>query len=565
MSKRAGLVLFLAMAACFFLLNLSAHKGYFQDDDLDTMGWTPFVPYSEYLTTLISPRVHPANFRPVAHFYYRAMAPFHLDFAKYILALQCFHLFNVWLLWKLMRKIGIGAVASSVGAFFYAFHPALLDVTWKPMYIFDLLCTTFCLSSLLLYAYDRWILSLIAFWLAYKSKELAIALPAVLAAYEILIGRKRWKRLLPFFAVSLSFGLQGLLLSRSHDNDYTFRFSLDALKKTMPFYSSKVFFVPYAGLILLALPFIARDRRLWFGISAMCLLVAPLLFLPGRLFAVYWCLPLTGVAIALAALAANETPHPGYAAAVALFLLIWIPWDFICLRRARRATLALENGNRAYVAELQKFAGAAPHTNTFVWDGLPPGFQPHGVTGAISCVFRAIGQKVQYIDDPHSKELLENGATLLKWTPAARRLRILTGPAVPGEFSYLNMDEDTDKSQLNSGWYDLEAGSFRWIQPQATATLRRPDTARQFELVANVTGEQVRGKRIELDVLLDGEAIGHHTFTHAGWETLRWDLKPGPAARHAKVEFRVTPPYHASNGDPRVFGVTVMSFGFLPK
>src|SRR6266851_9852171 len=111
MSKRAGLVMFLGMTACFFLVNRSAHKGYFQDDDLDTMGWTPFVPYSEYLATLISPRVHPANFRPVAHFYYRAMAPFHLDFAKYILALQFFHLFNVWLLWKLMRKIGIGAVA----------------------------------------------------------------------------------------------------------------------------------------------------------------------------------------------------------------------------------------------------------------------------------------------------------------------------------------------------------------------------------------------------------------------------------------------------------------------
>jgi len=254
---------------------------------------------------------------------------------------------------------------------------------------------------------------------------------------------------------------------------------------------------------------------------------------------------------------------------MALFLLIWVPWDFICLRKERRKTLALENGYRAYVSELQKFAVSAPDTNTFVWDGLPAGFHPHGVTGAISCVFRTIGQKVQYIDDPHSKELLQGGATLLKWSPAAGKLRITTRPAAPGTFSYLTMDEDTPKSQLGSGWYDLEAGGFRWTQPMATATLRRPPNAREFEVVARVAEEQVRGKRTELEARLDGESIGHHTFTRAEWETLRWPLPIASAGSEAgdnvQVEFRVTPPYHASNGDRRVFGITVMSLGFLPR
>jgi hypothetical protein len=52
---------------------------------------------------------------------------------------------------------------------FFVFSAAAFDAYWKPMYVFDLLCTTFSLASILFYAYRRWILSFIAFWLAYKS------------------------------------------------------------------------------------------------------------------------------------------------------------------------------------------------------------------------------------------------------------------------------------------------------------------------------------------------------------------------------------------------------------
>ena len=54
-------------------------------------------------------------------------------------------------------------------------------------------------------------------------------LPAVLACYEWWLGERRWKRLVPFLLVSLSFGLQGLLLNPSQDHDYAFRFGLPAL------------------------------------------------------------------------------------------------------------------------------------------------------------------------------------------------------------------------------------------------------------------------------------------------------------------------------------------------
>ena len=159
---------------------------------------------------------------------------------------------------------------------------ALFDDFWKPMYVFDVLCATFCLLSLWCYASERWVLSFAAFWLAYKSKELAVMLPAVLLAFEIWFGKRRWKPLVPFFLASLSFGVQGMLGNPNRDNDYTFRFTAAALAKTSVFYAGRIFLIPYLGFVTPAFALLARNRRTWFGLAAMGLFLFPMLFLPGR-------------------------------------------------------------------------------------------------------------------------------------------------------------------------------------------------------------------------------------------------------------------------------------------
>src|SRR5215469_6286753 len=181
MLDRQSLVLFLVLAILFLILNSAAYKSYFQDDDLDTMGWAPFVGTSEFLRALVSPQFSRSNFRPAAHYYYHVMtAWFPLDFPKFIIPLQVIFLLNVWMLWMIARKLDLGTMPIFIGVVFYMFHVALLDAVWKPMYVFDLLCTAFCLLSVLLWLQDRWFLSFVAFWLAYKSKELATMLPLVL-------------------------------------------------------------------------------------------------------------------------------------------------------------------------------------------------------------------------------------------------------------------------------------------------------------------------------------------------------------------------------------------------
>src|SRR5256885_16336283 len=147
------------------------------------------------------------------------------------------HILNVWRVWLRARRLGLPPLAASLGTLFFAFDMAVFDVYWKPMYVFDLFCATLCLASILLYTQRRYVLSFIAFWLAYKSKELAVMLPAALACYEFwLAEKKNWMPLLPFFAVSLSFGLQGTLFNAAPDTDYTFRFTPAAFWTCVSFY-----------------------------------------------------------------------------------------------------------------------------------------------------------------------------------------------------------------------------------------------------------------------------------------------------------------------------------------
>src|SRR5207253_2893269 len=131
------------------------------------------------------------------------------------------------------------------------------------------------------------------------------------------------------------------------------------------------------------------------GLAAMFLFLFPLLLLPGRLYSVYWYLPLTGLAIALATIADGR-----YRIVIAVLFLIWILWDFRHFREQRRAAQRMEWQYRTYVTSLQNYARSAPGQRLFVWDNVPEGFHHWGVGGAVSCVFRAQAVQVYQIDAP---------------------------------------------------------------------------------------------------------------------------------------------------------------------
>ena len=561
MNRWAGLALVVLMATLFLVANRGAYQGYFQDDELDNISWTPYVPLSEFAKTLVTPRYLNQNFRPVGHSYFHFMGGhFDLDFPKYLVPIHLLHFLNVCLIWFLLRGVGASPLAACAGSLFFAFHMAVFDVYWKPMYVFDVLCATFCLLSILLYTRGRLVWSFVAFWLAYKSKELAVMLPAVLASYEFWLGRKRWKPLVPFFLVSLSFGMQGLLFNPNRDNDYTFRFTPAALAVTSTFYAAKLFLIPYAGFAFLAIPFLTRDRRAWFGLTALLLFFFPLAFLPGRLFGAYCYLPLTGAAVALAFLFERR---PWFLAAA--FFLLWIPWNYVNLRQDRKQALAIAAENRRYVTALGDFARNTPDIHTFVYDGRPPALNVWGIRGALQHFYRRFDLRLASIDDPDGQAALHDPSlAVLSWDQPRSQLQIVARHPGTPDVSFIQMDRATPLWQLESGWYALE-NRFRWTQPVATARLLRPAGPAQFALTVNIGPDMIRDiGRTEVSVLLNGQLLGRHEFVRNGWQTVRWDVAPGTSGA-AEVELRIQPPYHPSNQDPRPLGVAVGSFGFSAK
>jgi hypothetical protein len=546
MTKRAGAALFLAMAALFLAANWDAYKSYFQDDDLVNMGWSGDVPVSYYAKAILSPRLLLENFRPAAQIYFRETSLLvGLDFPKYLPILHLAHLLNVWLVWTIARGLGSGPLAASLGTLFFALHAAAFDIYWKPMYVFDLLCGTFCLLSIFLYTRRRYVLSFCAFWLGYKSKELAVMLPMVLACYEFWFVQDRsWKRLLPFFAVSLSFGLQGLLLNPNHDNDYTFSFTPAAVLRTLHFYSSEIFLIPYAGLALAALPLLVRDRRVWLGAAALSLFFVPLLFLPGRLNPAYCYLPLAGLAL----MAAGAASVPRLTPVVALACAAWIPWNLAHFETKRREALAASDEYRAYVSALADFHRQSRSTGIFVWDGLPEGFHIWGTGGALRFLYGHPNRELLPISDKGAESALDRkDSALLKWIPESRSLLI-----VPG---------GKREPHLDAGWYDPE-GAYRWIGPHAGGSLWRPDGARDFELVASLTPEQIGATGpIRISIALDGRQMGSRELATKGVQTVRWPAPPADA-RRVTLDIDVTPEYRPLNGDRRLLGVAVVAFGF---
>lgn len=378
-----------AVVAAFILLNRGAYDGFFTDDEFDNLSWGPGYPLARYFTVLASPFFATDNFRPVGHLYFKIMGRlFGLDFPPYITPIFGFHLLNGALIYAILRRLKVGEWQALAGAAFFLLSAGAFDAYWKPMYVFDLFCTTFCLLSVLLYAHGRTVLAFVAYLLAYRSKELAVMLPAALLLYEYWLGGRRFLKLVPFLAASVSFGAQGILLNpnKNLNNAYTFHFTPEALGSTIPFYAARILLVPFSGIALFALA-ATRDRRVWFGLAGMAILTVTLLFLPGREFIAYAYLPIAFAAIAIASAFANVRP-----AWMWVLLALWMPWNYRELRHEKRAKLAADDEAYTFVAHIMRWAVKHPEVDTLIYDGVPVNFHHWGVTAAWNIAHHRTGE-----------------------------------------------------------------------------------------------------------------------------------------------------------------------------
>ena len=554
MTKRIGIVA--ALALLFIVANRGAYRSFFFGDDLDNLAWTRSVPAERFVKALASPVYTANNFRPTGHGLYQVWhRAFGLQFPRYAATIQLLHLLNAFLLFWLLRRVGAGEWQAAVAAVMWVFHMALFGAFWRPMYVFDVLCGLFVLLSLLAWTGQRWVLSFICFWLAMKSKEHAVLLPAVLLLYEWTIGQRRWKPLLPFLAASIGVGVQGLFANRAAGADYKLVFQPSSVVSTAWAYTKNFWFVAPFFVVCAR----REDKGIWWGLGWLALLLAPMLILPGRINPVYLYVPLMGLAAALGMLMTTY----GKPAWVAGFTVAWLALNFAWMRELRRAELTYAGSNRAYFEQLSQAGPSLAEPELYIYDGYPEGLQWWGISGAVRLI---TGKAEARMAPVQAEDLLAQteGKQVMQlfWEPVQRRLTTHVRSASRPELARLDMKDYVPFWQLEEGWYKQESG-YRWIKPHALVALQRPAGATRFELRVNIgPGHIAAVKPIRVSVRLDGEVLGEAVFDKQGWQTVGWTLAPKPAARvHAVLD--VTPPFHPGPSDPRALGVAVGSIGYL--
>ncbi len=551
---RAPLFL-LVLASLFLVANRGAYFSFFEDDDMEALGFASKAPPLGFARETFSIHFGELNTRSAGYFFYQALSRLAgVRFGPFVAALHAIHLAGVFCIWLLLRKLAFTPFAAGAGTLFYTFHAATFDAYWRPMYVYDVMCGVFCLLSLLCYAHRRWVLSFLFFWLGIRSKELAIMLPAVLLCYEFLIGDRRWKRLVPFLACSLYFGLIGAVLS-PHAATETYRFSVAPAEiwRTVSFYSSQILAAPWLGLAIPAAALFWEDRRYRLGAAAVCLLIFPMLFFPGRVASVYLYSALAGGAIGMAAVA-SRLPTP----VVVGFFLLWLPLNYQQLRVKRHALLAATDVCREYFQTIQRFPGALPPNSVFYYDDTPEHMRPWGIRAALELVYRS-DVDLRPSDSPLAPDA--RPAALLSWEPLHRRFSTLVSGPGARPFPYLQMKRLMPIWQLTDGWLPLD-GSARWTRSRVRVRLWRPAEARYLELIASAPPDTLKENgRVSIRVTTNGMELGRHDYTRPGSETVRWKLAPAPA-RVVDLEWTVDPPTGGEAGDQ--LGVAVIAVGFLP-
>jgi hypothetical protein len=538
--------------------NRGAYRGYFSDDDLDNLSQGRDAELSYYGKMLLNPKFGgDTNFRPAAALYYHWMPrAFSLRFGPYVATIHALHLLNVLLMWLVARSLRTSRMGACAAALLFAFHMGVFQVYWQPMYVFDLVCGTFTLLTILAYVHRQIVLGVILFWLALKSKEVVILLPLVLAAYEFYLGERKWKRLIPFAVITLAVGMEALIFNAHRDNAYSLRLTPSAVWTTAQFYAPKVTLLPTwlalaASMAMIAVGLSVNDRRARFGIVTFLAMLAPSLLLPGRLFGAYIYVALIGLAIAISAV-----KRPAW---LMIFFVLWIPWNYRQMRMDRKAELALADERRAWVTSVAGFVRGHPEPTTFVYDGVPAGMAPHGFAGALRALHPAgTPITVVWADATEARAALTSpDVVIVSWDyPKTTILpRVADAP-------YVLSQHIAPLWQLGDGWIE-DGNTFRWIAPHATARLATLPGATQFQLKVIVAPAYIHalGEGF-IQVSLNHEHIGTATMQHAGPITYHFSVSAG-LKDPVEVEFDVSPPLKDPNGSTMLYGAGIAAFGFV--
>ena len=295
----------------FFVFRLYGFA-YFWVDDFNVLHWIQEWSFLDGVLKILSPSAE--HFRPVGVLVYDvAFNLFDLDSRLYHWLAWTIHSLNVALVYVVLKRMTGSRSGAAVGALWFACTPVFNDIFFTFGTIFDLTALPLFLVGMLLWQWERRSLALVfavsaVFVLAIKSKEMAITLPAVLLAQDLLLRRPLlWKEtaavLVPGGA-GLWFGLQKLLQMQETNPGDPYYMDLRGIVmgRGFSFYFDSLFDLGLRwqvwsiAFVAVLLVFLVLRRRLaaFFQIYVFVTFL-PVIFLVNHRFAFYWYLPMVGV------------------------------------------------------------------------------------------------------------------------------------------------------------------------------------------------------------------------------------------------------------------------------
>ncbi len=350
--RRLAAIALFFIGCYFFRLTRHALRTGFSSDDLMNLHRSWFYPLSALLRANLLFFLPSDFIRPMGSLWYRGIyalagfhgAPFHAADLAILLA-------NIFLSYCVARRLSGSRLAALTAALLGCYRRRSEALYFDTGYVYDALCYLFLFAAMLWYlairqrdrapgiAETAGLLAL--FVCALNSKEMAAALPVILAVYELLYQRRRSLRTILIMGVMtvayIAFRTGALAADQAYRPVFTWiRFMqtngrfLDELFVTDSWFTPAGILVFWGLLLLIALA--AKSKPLLFAWAFVMIAALPIAFVPPRGASQYY-IPTFGCALyagcALAAIAGwfgKRLPVSIPRQAAAAVLLIAIAW-----------------------------------------------------------------------------------------------------------------------------------------------------------------------------------------------------------------------------------------------
>jgi hypothetical protein len=198
-----------AFVAYFFLVSWDAVKAQFAPDEMFAIWWywhpSPWrLLYSQFM-------IWHGYLRPVGGLFYLPIyLVYGLNPVPYHVVLLLLLVTGAFLMYRFARALGCAELPAAMVALIACYHGGLGNLYYNSVFVFDVLVGIFYFGALAYYARIRASGSLLSrgqtvvflglFLCALNAKEMAVTMPVILVAYELLFHPPewRWKNLLPW-------------------------------------------------------------------------------------------------------------------------------------------------------------------------------------------------------------------------------------------------------------------------------------------------------------------------------------------------------------------------------